>query len=244
MAMEHLTTSPFVLDIYSYCGQSAINEIAYDSVEKVAMRMRDNPAASIYKLKMATQVAMGVADIHECDGPSENGVSMVHYDLNPRNIAVMESGTVKINDFNVAEFMKWDTVEQRPCKFKGRLYEPWWRAPEEVIQPKEGMDSHILDEKADVYSLCNILYRILTGRAPRGKSIPERLELVRREVSQGIPPRLPGLYLDTEDDALIALRSTLVHCYQVKPEDRWPARDIADHLYQKLESIMSDGEEQ
>lgn len=36
MAMERLTASPYILDIYSFCGQSALNEIAVDSVEKVA----------------------------------------------------------------------------------------------------------------------------------------------------------------------------------------------------------------
>ena len=242
MAMEHLTASPFILDIYSYCGQSAINEIAYDTVEQVARRMRDNNAANIYKLKIAAQVAMGVADIHEWDGPSENATSMVHYDINPRNIAVMRAGTVKINDFNVAEFMKWDTVNQKPCKFKARLREPWWRAPEEMMELAEGEDPKILDEKVDVYSLCNVLYRIMTGRAPRGKSIPERVELIRNEVAEGLPPAMPPLYLYTDDAALIGIRSTMVHCYQLDPKDRWSARDIADRLVTTLESIMDAAE--
>ena len=242
MAMERLTFSPFVLDIYSYCGQSAVNEIAYDSVEKVAMKLRSNksPEASMYKLKIATQVAMGIADIHECNGADDrhpNETSMVHYDINPRNVAVTNTGSVKINDFNVAEFIKWNTVTQQPCKFEGRFYEPWWRAPEEVIAPPEGMDPHVLNEKVDVYSLCNVLFRIMTGRAPRGKSIPERMEMIRTEVAQGLPPEMPEEFLRTDDQALIFIRRAMVHCYQANPNDRWSARDIADELFENLQHL-------
>ena len=240
MAMEHLTYSPFVLDVYSFCGQSAVNEIAFDSIEKVAMRMRDKNRLNMVKLRLAAEVALGVADIHEGsggNGPFQDQPAMVHYDINPRNVAVTSRGHVKINDFNVAEFLKWNKVEQKVCKFEGRFYEPWWRAPEEVLKPKIGEDPTLLDEKVDVYSLCNVLFRIMTGRAPRGKSISSRVEEMRDEVSKGIPPALPKLYLTTEDEALIAIRKSMMTCYRLKPEDRLTAREIGDFLYEKFETL-------
>lgn len=240
MAMERLTSSDFVLDVYGYCGQTAINEIAVESVERVFRNIRDDDSKNMYKLQIAAQVSTGVADIHEVDGPGNNA-TMVHYDLNPRNVAVLSNGHVKINDFNVAEFVKWNVVKHKRCGFRPRLHEPWWRAPEEVTKKEDGKElPNNLNEKVDVYALCNVLYRIMTGRAPRGKSIPSRIEEIRREVKKGLPPRLPSKYIDTKDGALVAIRRAMERCYQKQPEDRASAREIANYLAEKYEYMADD----
>jgi len=125
IAMERLTFSPYVLDIYGYCGQSALNELAVNNVERVFMKIKKRKFD--YKLRTSVAVAMAVADVHGIDYRSSNGgnATLVHYDLNPRNVAIMADGTPKLNDFNIAEFLRWDIAANRPCGFTGRLYEPW-----------------------------------------------------------------------------------------------------------------------
>lgn len=203
--------------------------------------MRDDPSKNLYRLKMSAQVALGIADIHEIDGPSWNA-SMVHYDINPRNVATVESGSVKINDFNVAEFSKWDIVNKKPCGFKGRLHEPWWRAPEEMIRSveKDGVEPPFLNEKVDIYALGNVLYRILTGHAPRGKSIPERIDEIRDEVAKGKPPRLAKEFIESEEPTIAAIRRAMIHCYQRTPEKRRSARDIGNELMDAYNSILNE----
>jgi hypothetical protein len=123
MAMERLTFSPFVLDVYGYCGQSALNEIAVDNVEKVFKIGNDYDLNTEFKLLTCLAIALAVAHVHTLDKPLP--ATLVHYDLNPRNVAIMADGTPKLNDFNVAEFLRWDNTTKQPCGFTGRFYEPW-----------------------------------------------------------------------------------------------------------------------
>jgi hypothetical protein len=67
LAMERLTFSPYVLDIYGYCGQSAINELAnfgiegMSSLEKIARSFRgmdDIEPVSKIKLQLASMVSI------------------------------------------------------------------------------------------------------------------------------------------------------------------------------------------
>lgn len=265
MALERLTSSPHTLDIYSYCGQSTVNEIAFDSVERIGMKMRDKDQYNNLKLYLAYAIAEGVADVHEVDYPGvlvkEEGGSMqyvtnatmVHYDLNPRNVAMMLDGTPKLNDFNVAEFLRWDTVQQKPCGFEGRLHEPWWRAPEEAILPDErnstkndtaGVQTlQTMNEKVDIYSLGNVLFRVLTGRSPRGKSIGSRIEEARAELSKGYPPILEKRYIKSDDPYVRAIRKAMRLCYQHKPEDRMSAREVAAGLKYAVETLIGGEEE-
>ena len=235
--------------------------------------MRDDESRNLYKLYMATSIALGIADIHEIDHDNNisNGdgddinATLVHYDINPRNIAVVKGGEIKLNDFNVAEFIYWDPITSKRCKFKGRLHEPWWRTPEEMcfnqvalqndyekdedIDPStifkhvdnyDTPDDILLDEKVDIYALGNILYRVITGRAPRGKSIPERVDYVRDIVARGEPPPLPVMYFSEDDRVYTALRHAMRRCYQKSPEKRWNARDIAKELLNTLNILVEE----
>jgi hypothetical protein len=123
MAMERLTFSPFVLDVYGYCGQSALNELAVDDVEKVFKITNDYDLNTEFKLLTCLAIALALAHVHTLDNPLP--ATLVHYDLNPRNVAIMADGTPKLNDFNVAEFLRWDNTTKQPCGFTGRFYEPW-----------------------------------------------------------------------------------------------------------------------
>ncbi len=139
VAMERLTSSPYVLNVYSYCGQSAVNEFAdfidgFKDFKTFARRIGGNRESKIMKLKIqiAAMLALGIMHIHEVDGV--DNATMAHYDVNPMNVAVTAGGIPKFNDFNVAHFFKWNVNTNTRCGFYGRLHEPWWRAPEEMPQ--------------------------------------------------------------------------------------------------------------
>ena len=116
VAMERLTHSPFIMNVFGYCGQSAINELAnfkdksVTSLEVLDRRFRGRTGFTVdlVKLRLATSIAIGVSHIHganrprdmdEDDGarPQDYLPAMVHYDLNPRNIAIVKGGKPKLN---------------------------------------------------------------------------------------------------------------------------------------------------
>ncbi|KAL7532977.1 hypothetical protein ACHAXR_004969 [Thalassiosira sp. AJA248-18] len=276
LAMERLTFSPYVLDIYGYCGQSAINELAnfgiegMSSLEKVARSFRGmdhiEPVSKI-KLQLASMVAAGVSHMHSIDYPdfpesrdydSDNknpsfgktiagkkkitsNATLVHYDLNPRNIAIVKRGKPKLNDFNVAEFLTWDPKRNRTCGFKGRFREPWWRAPEEMhFHLSNYTNPSPLTEKIDIYSLGNILWDILTTHSPRGKMKKELEAEVRPSVARGELPPWPSDFNKTKlstDPALSAIEKAMQKCLRGNPEDRPTAGEIADELSEAIENL-------
>ncbi|KAG7350775.1 protein kinase domain containing protein [Nitzschia inconspicua] len=263
VAMERLTFSPFVMDVYGYCGQSAINELAggvangeITSLEKLNRRLRGketDPRALDMKLQLASIVALGLAHIHNIHVSNKPGTSklystkqllygnhtatsttgfgnsiptMAHYDINPRNIAIMSDGKPKLNDFNIAEFLTYNPSTNQSCGFRSRLHEPWWRAPEEMDM------SHnvIVTEKVDVYALGNVLFHILTTHAPRGKMKKERMEEVRQKVRDGIPPAMLEPYATgsmSKNRIVKAFIKAMDLCFQADPSKRGTAIQVA-----------------
>eukprot|EP00541_Cyclophora_tenuis_P019344 CAMPEP_0116571242 /NCGR_PEP_ID=MMETSP0397-20121206/17442_1 /TAXON_ID=216820 /ORGANISM="Cyclophora tenuis, Strain ECT3854" /LENGTH=182 /DNA_ID=CAMNT_0004099299 /DNA_START=157 /DNA_END=705 /DNA_ORIENTATION=+ len=155
---------------------------------------------------------------------------MVHYDMNPRNVAIVKGGKPKLNDFNIAEFLRINPRTNQTCGFPSRLHEPWWRAPEEVVIN----NTNLLTEKVDVYSLGNLLYHIMTTRSPHGKMKRERMEEVRPMVARGDVPVLSDYFSKHEDPAIAAIRDAMYQCYEKDPLKRPTSRQVADGLLDTL----------
>jgi hypothetical protein len=240
VAMERLTSSDFVMNVYAYCGQSAVNEMAdfavpgLQSLEAFDRRMRgrdDSRQAGVMKLRVAASIATGVADIHAVES-MDGRPSMVHYDINPRNVALCAGGRPKLNDFNIAEFLRWNPETNETCGFSSRMHEPWWRAPEEMNTTTATLkeDAVLLDEKVDIYALGNVLYHILTTHSPRGKMKRERMEMVRPLVAQGIAPQLPEPYASGTDPVYAVFRNAMALCFAKDPKERGSAEEVANLL--------------
>eukprot|EP00934_Nitzschia_sp_Nitz4_P001999 Nitzschia sp. Nitz4//scaffold227_size32659//10018//11520//NITZ4_007897-RA/size32659-processed-gene-0.6-mRNA-1//-1//CDS//3329542791//1999//frame0 len=252
VAMDHLTFSPYVMNVYGYCGQSALNEFAdfvLPGLEQVDRRLRDQKITLdllLLKLRVALSVAIGVYHVqygrpgmpwdHEKKRKRENHhheedilPTMVHYDLNPRNIAMVSGGTPKLNDFNIAEFLQVRrTNTSQLCGFPSRLSEPWWRAPEEVEREKHSLVS----APVDIYALGNVLFHILTTHAPRGKMNAGRMDSVRQQVIQGIPPTLMEPWASAKDPITRAFRRAMDVCYQADPQKRGTSGQVATILHE------------
>jgi serine/threonine protein kinase len=274
VAMERLTSSPYVMDVYGYCGQSAINEIAegmaggtITSLEQLNRKMRGKESDERFlylKLQLATSVATGLAHVHnvkianknygnvvpadvryvadhyddgshEWRGSGAPVATMAHYDINPRNIAIMKDGRPKLNDFNIAEFLTYDPATNRSCGFRSRLHEPWWRAPEEMDLSSTTM----VTEKVDVYALGNVLFHILTTHSPRGKMKKERMDDVRQHVRAGERPQMLEPYASNKQGLkkhriVVAFTKAMDLCYESDPEKRGTAMDVAKVLQNAL----------
>jgi len=275
VAMERLTFSPYVVNVYGHCGQSAINELAEGilggqirNLEQLDRRLRgkvkdNDPNVLHLKLKLASKVSLGLAHIHnvhvsdssggrsrsiqsllyEHTGPNSTQsttgfgrsvATMAHYDINPRNIAIMKDGSPKLNDFNIAEFLTYDANTNQTCGFRSRLHEPWWRAPEEMDTSNTAM----VDEKVDVYALGEVLFHILTTHGPRGKMKKYRMEEVREIVRNGVPPSMWEPYESDpamKSNAVVkAFKRALELCFEKDPVKRGTSIQVARVLHKAL----------
>jgi len=244
LSMERLTSSPYVMDIFAYCGQSTVNELAFgdhglNTLYNLSMSLRDNntPFVLDQKLRIGALAALALSHVHSVPAAVSNlndrPVTIAHYDVNPRNYIINALGIPKINDFNVAEFITWNN--DGPCGFESRLHEPWWRAPEEMVAQAEGPLARRITEAVDVYSLGNVLYVLLTGLEPRGKEKKkERYQIVSSIVASGARPTLPKFYALSDLAPVVALRKAIFRCYEPNPALRPTAMEIAQDLFAAL----------
>jgi len=226
LAMERLTSSPNVIDIYGYCGQTVFNELADGlSLGKLADR-----SSYWERLNIAIDVAEGIAAVHEVGG--KDYATLVHFDINPGNV-ISIGGTLKLNDFNISVLRKWNTKTQKPCTFPPMFPNPQWRSPEEAKK------SDYLDEKIDIYSMGNIFFRLICGKSPWGKldDNPTK-EQIHESIVQGKLPHIPSKVTKTDNPIVIAIREAMMKAYTNDPEKRPSARSIANGLLKARELIL------
>ena len=146
----------------------------------------------------------------------------------------MKDGSPKLNDFNIAEFLTYNTTTNKTCGFRSRLHEPWWRAPEEMDMSHRTM----VDEKVDIYALGEVLFHILTTHGPRGKMKKFRMEEVREVVRRGEPPSMWEPYASDEKlkkhPVVRAFTKALDLCFEPDPVKRGTSIQVARVLHKAL----------
>ena len=83
----------------------------------------------------------------------EKGI--IHRDVKPQNIMLLQDGTIKVTDFGIARFAKNETRTMTD-KAIGSVH---YIAPEQAR-------GDLTDAKADIYSVGVMLYEMLTGQLP------------------------------------------------------------------------------
>jgi hypothetical protein len=231
VAMERLTASPHVINIFGFCGHSVVTEYADGSrVGELADKAKKNP---LERLRIARDIAHGLADVHGIDG--DGNATFVHLDVNPANV-VSIGGTLKLNDFNIGIIRRWNTTSNEPCGFPAQYPNPQWRSPEEA------RDEQDLTEKVDIFSMGHIFFRLICGHEPWNKLEPggrPSKEEINRKVQNGETPFIPDDIRESENPEVIAIRDAMLACYKPNPKDRPSAREIAKTLDETLASLSS-----
>lgn len=105
LAMERLSASPFVLDIYGNCKGSHILEYAsgrnlYAQIKNA--RSNGDKMSPETKLRIGYHVTKAVVDMHAIDGDVP---SLVHNDLCCDQYLLVD-GVYKLNDFHLSSMVK------------------------------------------------------------------------------------------------------------------------------------------
>ena len=115
-----------------------------DSLEKIIRERRPFPLAE--KLNIIIQACEGLAYAHHRQ--------IIHRDVKPGNIVVLNDGGVKIVDFGIAQF--GNERYTRTGQVIGSLY---------YMSPEQIQDADI-DSRSDIYSTGVVLFEFLAGSLP------------------------------------------------------------------------------
>eukprot|EP00978_Attheya_sp_CCMP212_P016409 scaffold42990_cov56-Attheya_sp.AAC.6 len=231
-AMDRLTESPNIVDIFAFCGNSGVNEFSTGgTIEDAIFPGKDEPKLTPKeKLIIAHQVATNIADVHNIDG--EGQASIAHTDITPGQF-IWINGAYKLNDFNRCRFIRWNVKEDKPCGFSVGNNPGNFRAPEEYAYDLES-------EKVDIYSMGNIFYLMLTKKWPfQGVKDKE----IYKKVQAGERPKFPKRILESKEPTDIVILKAIVMCWVQNPEKRATAREVSDFLNKELERIFPEDAE-
>jgi serine/threonine-protein kinase len=138
-------THPNIVTIYDYGEEEDLAYMAMELLEgsDLRSRMRREQIPPMEAVEIALQVADGLGFAHE------HGV--VHRDIKPGNIMLLERGAVKIMDFGIARMRFADHKTSTGMV----LGTPRYMSPEQI----SGLP---VDQRSDIFSLGTVLYEMLT----------------------------------------------------------------------------------
>eukprot|EP00540_Astrosyne_radiata_P004090 CAMPEP_0116842838 /NCGR_PEP_ID=MMETSP0418-20121206/11741_1 /TAXON_ID=1158023 /ORGANISM="Astrosyne radiata, Strain 13vi08-1A" /LENGTH=505 /DNA_ID=CAMNT_0004473497 /DNA_START=424 /DNA_END=1941 /DNA_ORIENTATION=- len=228
VASERLTASPNVVDIYGFCGNSALHEFAAAGDIGMALWYSDVNFTTIEKLIVAYQVASAMSDLHSFpkDGGSGGYPAIVHTDINTNQFLFLK-GRYKMTDFNRCRFLAWNKTSQTPCPFYVGNNPGKFRSPEEY-------EYAYLTEKIDIYSMGNIFYALLTEEWPFRK---EENREAQRKVMDGKRPDIPPNLQNSTDPATVALYKVTQLCWKQDPKERPNATQVVTMIDSVLEEL-------
>ena len=138
-------THPNIVTIFDYGEEEDIAYMAMELLEgqDLRSRIRQGEIPPMEAVEIALQVADGLGFAHE--------FGVVHRDVKPGNIMLLERGAVKIMDFGIAR-MRFAEHKTSTGMVLGT---PRYMSPEQIGgQP--------VDERSDIFSLGTVLYEMLT----------------------------------------------------------------------------------
>lgn len=156
---------------------------------------------------------------------------VVHRDLKPDNLLVTPGGQIKLLDFGIMKLLD-GVADGNQTQTGARVYTPSYAAPEQV-------EGGAISVVTDVYALGVLLFELLVGRRPFGKTgglqLPQvnaqwRVEVPSKVLAQigGAPRAARGLRGDID--------TIILRCLAREPQRRYPTvQALIDDLSRYLD---------
>ena len=158
-----------------------------------------------------------------------NGIScahesyIIHRDIKPQNIMILDDGRVKITDFGIAQTLNSSDLTQTNSVMGSVHY-----------LPPEQANGGVSTIKSDIYSLGILMYELITGRVPfRGENA---VEIAIKQMRDPIPS-----ITDYKDDVPQSVENIIIKACAKNPKNRYDnildmKKDIEECL--KKEHLM------
>jgi len=175
------------------------------------------PLPAVTAADYIRQGALGLAHAHKS--------GMVHRDVKPGNFIVDQHGTVKLMDLGLARVGAEDADHSLTIAHDERVL-----GTADYLAPEQAVDSHLVDTRADLYSLGCTMYFLLTGRPPFNEgTLTQRL--LAHQTKEPTP--LESLRPDVPESLLTIIRKLMAKDREQRMQT---AEEAANQLAQWLNS--------
>jgi len=173
-----MTNHPNIIKMYGHGEWEGGLYIAMEYIEGTSLRkyLQQNPLSLKRALGIIIDIAYALCHLHT------HGV--IHRDLKPENILVMESGSIKVIDFGIAQLLTEKVAPDEPPKQR-LIGTPIYISPEQKENPET------VGYPSDIYSLGIISYELILGKLSHGQIhlslIPKGMQPVLHKCLQPDP---------------------------------------------------------
>jgi serine/threonine protein kinase len=162
---------PNIVTVYEIGEDHSIHYIASELIEGETLRERleHGPMQLSEAVDVAIQVASALAAAHQA--------GIVHRDIKPENIMLRPDGYVKVLDFGIAKLAEQELPATMPRDEALLLVETNLGAVLGTVRymsPEQACGAQI-DKTTDIWSLCVVLYEMLSGQAPFAGDTPQEV---------------------------------------------------------------------
>lgn len=205
---------PNIVKVYDVSFGDRIQYIVMEYIDGITLKEYiDQQKVLSWKetVHFTVQILRALSHAHE------RGI--VHRDIKPQNIMMLEDGTIKVTDFGIARFAHSETHTMTD-KAIGSVH---------YISPEQARGS-LTDAKSDIYSVGVMLYEMLTGTLPfEAESAVSVAIMQMQETPQNLRTLNPEVPEGLEEITLKAMRKD--------PEQRYQtAADMLDDIEQFKEN--------
>ena len=133
---------------------------------------------------------------------------IVHRDVKPQNIMLLQNGNIKVTDFGIARFSRGETRTMTESAIGSVHY----------ISPEQAR-GEITDDKADIYSVGVVLYEMITGKLPFESDSAVSVAIMQLQ-NEAVHPREinPQIPVGLEQITLRAMQKNIKDRYQSAAE--------------------------
>ncbi len=195
---------PNIVKVYDVSFGDVMQYIVMEYIDGITLKEYLEQQSKAIDWKMAvyftSQILKAMQHAHE------KGV--IHRDVKPQNMMLLQDGTIKVTDFGIARFSNTETRTMTD-KAIGSVH---------YIAPEQAKGDHT-DGKSDVYSIGVMLYEMITGQLPFQADSAVSVAIMQLQSSPKPPREInPDIPQGLEEITLRAMRKEPMQRYKTAEE--------------------------
>ena len=198
-----MLSHPNIVAVYDVSHSDAMEYIVMELIDGITLKQyMEKKGALIWKeaLHFSKQIVKALSHAHE------RGI--VHRDIKPQNIMLLQDGTIKVGDFGIAA-LENEISEGSQGEAIGSIY---------YIAPEQARGEYP-DARSDLYSLGIVMYEMLTGTQPyTGNTLGEIAVKHMNADPQPLRELVPDVPEELERITLKAMNADITQRYQTANE--------------------------